>query len=93
MLDIGLSGWMADFGEYLPTDVRLHDGTPGMLAHNAWPTIWAEVNARAIASRDRTGDALFFMRAGYTGVGRHCPAPSGRATSRSISRATTASAR
>ncbi|MFD1951703.1 alpha-glucosidase [Sphingomonas arantia] len=73
MLDYGLSGWMADFGEYLPTDVRLHDGTDGMLAHNAWPTIWAEVNARAIASRDRTGDALFFMRAGFTGVGAHCP--------------------
>ena len=73
MLDYGLSGWMADFGEYLPTDVRLHDGTDGMLAHNAWPTIWAEVNARAIAARGRTGDALFFMRAGYTGVGRHCP--------------------
>lgn len=73
MLDYGLSGWMADFGEYLPTDVRLHDGTDGMLAHNAWPTIWAEVNARAIASRGKTGDALFFMRAGFTGVGRHCP--------------------
>jgi alpha-glucosidase len=73
MLDYGLSGWMADFGEYLPTDVRLADGTDGMLAHNAWPTIWAEVNARAVASRGRTGDALFFMRAGFTGVSRHCP--------------------
>ncbi|ONF95363.1 alpha-glucosidase [Sphingomonas jeddahensis] len=73
MLDFGLSGWMADFGEYLPTDVRLHDGTDGMLAHNAWPTIWAEVNARAIASREKTGDAVFFMRAGFTGVGAHCP--------------------
>jgi sulfoquinovosidase len=64
---------MADFGEYLPTDVRLADGTDGMLAHNAWPTIWAEVNARAVASRGKTGDALFFMRAGFTGVSRHCP--------------------
>lgn len=73
MIDYGLSGWMADFGEYLPTDVRLHDGTEGMLAHNAWPTIWAEVNARAIESRGKTGDALFFMRAGFTGVGRYCP--------------------
>ncbi len=73
MLDIGLSGWMADFGEYLPTDVRLFDGSDGMLAHNAWPTIWAEVNARAVASRGRTGDAVFFMRAGFTGVQRHCP--------------------
>ena len=73
MLDYGLSGWMADFGEYLPVDVRLADGTPGMLAHNAWPTRWAEVNARAVASRGLTGEAVFFMRAGFTGVSRHCP--------------------
>ncbi len=73
ILDLGVAGWMADFGEYLPIDVRLADGTPGMLAHNAWPTLWAEVNARAIASRGRTGDALFFMRAGFTGVSRFCP--------------------
>ena len=73
MLDAGLSGWMADFGEYLPVDLRLHNGSDGMLAHNAWPTIWAEINARAVASRGRTGDVVFFMRAGFTGVGRHCP--------------------
>ncbi|HEX8447447.1 MAG TPA: alpha-glucosidase [Sphingomonas sp.] len=73
MLDYGLSGWMADFGEYLPVDVRLANGVDGMLMHNAWPTIWAQVNADAIARRGRTGDALFFMRAGWTGVGAHCP--------------------
>ncbi|MBV8914278.1 MAG: alpha-glucosidase, partial [Acetobacteraceae bacterium] len=73
MLDIGLSGWMADFGEYLPIDVRLANGVDAKLMHNAWPVLWAEVNARAIAGRGRTGDALFFMRAGYSGVQRHCP--------------------
>jgi len=73
MLDAGLSGWMADFGEYLPIDVRLADGTDGMIAHNAWPVLWAAVNARAIASRGKTGDALFFMRAGGSGLSRHCP--------------------
>ncbi len=72
MLDAGLSGWMADFGEYLPTDIVLAQGDP-MILHNAWPTIWAEVNARAVASRGREGDALFFMRAGWTGVQAHCP--------------------
>ena len=70
LLDYGLSGWMADFGEYLPTNLRLHDGDP-MLLHNAWPALWAEVNARAVASR--RSDALFFMRAGWTGVQAHCP--------------------
>ncbi|WP_027487523.1 alpha-glucosidase [Allorhizobium undicola] len=73
MLDYGLCGWMADFGEYLPIDVHLANGVDARLMHNAWPTIWAEVNARAIASRDMTGEALFFMRAGFTGVQAHCP--------------------
>lgn len=73
MLDIGISGWMADFGEYLPTDVRLADGSDPMEAHNRWPVLWAQVNAQAVASRGKTGDAVFFMRAGFSGVQEHCP--------------------
>ncbi len=73
MLDFGLIGWMADFGEYLPTDLRLHDGSDPMEAHNRWPVLWAKVNADALASRGMTGEAVFFMRAGWTGVGAHCP--------------------
>ncbi len=73
MLDFGLSGWMADFGEYLPTDLRLYDGRDPMLAHNQWPVLWAKVNADAVARRGKTGDALFFMRAGFSGVQQHCP--------------------
>lgn len=64
MLDFGLSGWMADFGEYLPTDVILHDKTSAMIAHNAWPGIWAEVNHNAIRDAGKQDDVLFFMRAG-----------------------------
>jgi len=73
MLDYGLSGWMADFGEYLPTDVHLANGVDAKLMHNRWPTLWAEVNARAVTSRGKTGEALFFMRSGFTGVQQHCP--------------------
>ena len=73
MLDMGIAGWMADFGEYLPTDVRLADGSDPMNAHNLWPVLWGEVNAQAIASRGQTGEALFFMRAGFSGVQAHCP--------------------
>ena len=73
MLDIGIAGWMADFGEYLPTDVRLADGSDPMETHNRWPVLWAEVNAAALASRGKTGEALFFMRAGFSGVQAHCP--------------------
>jgi sulfoquinovosidase len=73
MLDFRLSGWMADFGEYLPIDVHLANGINAKLMHNAWPTLWAEVNARGVESRGKTGEILFFMRAGYTGVQKHCP--------------------
>jgi alpha-glucosidase len=73
MLDYGLSGWMADFGEYLPIDVHLANGVDARLMHNAWPVLWAEANARAVASRGQTGEALFFMRSGFSGVQRHCP--------------------
>lgn len=73
MLDLGISGWMADFGEYLPTDLRLADGSDPLEAHNRWPVLWAQVNAEAIAARGKTGDAVFFMRAGFTGVQKYCP--------------------
>ncbi|MFN3515799.1 MAG: alpha-glucosidase [Novosphingobium sp.] len=73
MLDIGIAGWMADFGEYLPTDVRLADGSDPMEAHNRWPVLWGKVNAMAVESRGRTGDAVFFMRAGFSGVQAYCP--------------------
>ncbi len=72
MLDFGLDGWMADFGEYLPVDLRLHDGDP-MDMHNRWPVLWAEVNAKAVASRDKAGEVLWFMRAGWIGVQEFCP--------------------
>jgi len=73
MIDFGLSGWMADFGEYLPIDVNLANGIDAKVMHNAWPTLWAEVNARAVEGRGKTGEILFFMRAGFTGVQKHCP--------------------
>jgi sulfoquinovosidase len=73
MLDFGLEGWMADFGEYLPVDLRLFDGSDPMEAHNRWPVLWARVNADGIARRGKTGQATFFMRAGFCGVQAHCP--------------------
>lgn len=74
MLNMGIKGWMADFGEYLPTEnVYLSNGVDAKLMHNAWPTLWAKCNAEAVEANGQTGDALFFMRAGYTGVQRYCP--------------------
>lgn len=73
LIDGGLDGWMADFGEYLPVDMKLASGEDPMLMHNAWPVLWAKVNADAVAAAGRQGDVLYFMRAGYTGIQAHCP--------------------
>ena len=71
MLDLGVSGWMADFGEYLPVDCVLHEGDPKLL-HNQWPVLWAKVNREAIEEYGAK-DILFFMRSGYLGVQTYAP--------------------
>ena len=64
LLALGLSGWMADFGEYLPTDAILHDGSSAEIAHNAWPSLWARCNREAVDEAGKAEDILYFMRAG-----------------------------
>ncbi len=71
MLDLGMSGWMADFGEYLPVDAVLHDGDPKKL-HNLWPVLWAKVNREAVEEYGAK-DVLFFMRSGYIGIQTYAP--------------------
>ncbi len=73
MIDLGMSGWMADFGEYLPTDVALHDGSDPKEAHNRWPVLWAQVNDEALRHKGVSDDIVFFMRSGGAGLARHCP--------------------
>ena len=72
MLDLGVSGWMADFGEYLPVDCVLHDGDPALL-HNVWPVLWAKINREAIEARGREDEAMFFTRSGYLGIQEYAP--------------------
>ncbi|WP_298840499.1 alpha-glucosidase [Clostridium sp.] len=67
MIEFGLSGWMADFGEYLPTDVVLNNGVSAEIMHNAWPAMWAQINREAIEEAGKLDDVTFFMRAGGTG--------------------------
>ncbi len=72
-LDIGIDGWMADFGEYLPTDdIVLHSGKPAMIEHNHYPALWAKCNYEALAETGKLGEVLYFMRAGYTGNQKYC---------------------
>ncbi|QCR37851.1 alpha-glucosidase [Nissabacter sp. SGAir0207] len=67
LIAFGLDGWMADFGEYLPTDTHLHNGVSAEIMHNAWPVLWAKCNYEALAESGKLGEILFFMRAGFSG--------------------------
>ncbi len=72
-LDIGIDGWMADFGEYLPTDdIVLHSGRSAMLEHNHWPALWAKCNYDAVSEAGKLGQVVYFMRAGGTGSQKYC---------------------
>lgn len=72
LIDFGLDGWMADFGEYLPADAKLYNEQPGVLMHNAWPMLWAKLNYEAIEEAGELDNIVFFMRAGYTGSQKYC---------------------
>lgn len=66
MIDFGLSGWMADFGEYLPTDAVLYSNEDAQIVHNSWPALWAKANREAIEEAGKLGEIVFFTRAGHT---------------------------
>jgi len=70
LINFGLSGWMADFGEYLPTDCYLKNGE-AIKEHNRWPGLWAKLNYEACHELKRD-DIVFFMRAGNAMSQKYC---------------------
>ena len=68
MIGIGMDGWMADFGEYLPLDAVLYSKEDPAVLHNQWPAIWAKLNREAIVESGKEGQVFFFTRAGNTGT-------------------------
>lgn len=70
LIKFGLSGWMADFGEYLPTDCYLKNGD-ALVEHNRWPGLWAKLNWEACHELGRD-DLIYFMRAGNSMSQKYC---------------------
>lgn len=62
--EAGSSGWMADFGEYLPFDAVLHSGVPAATVHNLYPQMWADINYEAVSKSSET--PVYFMRSAWT---------------------------
>lgn len=68
MLDLGISGYMADFSEYLVVnDVSFYSGQSALELHNEWPRLWAKLNREIVEELGKLGQVVFWMRAGYAG--------------------------
>jgi alpha-glucosidase len=59
-------GGMMDFGEGLPFDSVLYDGTPAAEYHNQYPVEWARL-VNEVRHDLGMHDLLFFHRSGFTG--------------------------
>jgi alpha-glucosidase len=67
LIDLGIKGWMADFGEYLPIDCVLYNGVDSRDMHNQWPVLWAQCNYEAVEESGKLGEVFYFMRSGAHG--------------------------
>ena len=71
MLDIGMAGWLADSGEYLPADAVLASGESAVEAHNRWPLLWARMSREAIDEAGLSAETLLLARSGWLGSSRY----------------------
>ncbi len=72
VLGVGLSGWMADYGEALPLDAHLYSQEPALSAHNRYAEEWARLQ-NEILSDNPEAQALVFLRSGFTLSPRWAP--------------------
>jgi sulfoquinovosidase len=64
LLDLGMSGWLADIGLSLPTDCVLSSGADPRLERQRWPQRWAELNLAVLEASGRKDELLFAARSG-----------------------------
>ncbi len=63
---LGIDGWMADFGEWIPPDATFADGRDGMASHAGYPRSWHRASRRAFDTERPDGDWVMFTRSGWT---------------------------
>jgi alpha-glucosidase (family GH31 glycosyl hydrolase) len=71
--DLGYSGWMYDFGEYVQPDVVASNGMSGEELHNLFPVLYDQAGHDALEAGPHKGDWFFFARSGYTGASQYVP--------------------
>ncbi len=66
MIQNGLSGWMADYGEYLPLDCKVHEPNT-IKAHCELPLLWAKLNHEIVEETKNRTELLIFHRSAAMG--------------------------
>jgi len=71
IFDLGVDGFMQDFGEEVLYDMHFADGETGASMHNRYLTLYAQATRQEIAAYQashRGRELWFFTRAGYSGT-------------------------
>ncbi|XP_037038410.1 sulfoquinovosidase-like [Bradysia coprophila] len=71
LLELGFSGWMADFEEYTPITASTSNISvqlTGYERHNLLPMLWAKVNREAVEEAGLLNDVMFWTRSGAAGA-------------------------
>jgi sulfoquinovosidase len=63
----GIDGWMADFGEWQPTNAGLFSGEDAFGYHNRYPVEWHRLSREVMDELRPDGDYAVFTRSGFTG--------------------------
>ncbi|MDP7035577.1 MAG: alpha-glucosidase [Planctomycetota bacterium] len=71
LLETGVSGWMADFGESLAFDSSLHQNADPWIEHNRYPERWASLQRELLEDENLIGSCLIFHRSGFSRSPEH----------------------
>ena len=71
VLGVGATGFMADFGEALPFDAVLYEGTAAE-QHNRYPDLWSQTVRQACELAGQP-ECVAFMRSSYLGTTENVP--------------------
>lgn len=68
VLELGMDGWMSDFGEWVPLDAVNAAGDDPVAYHNRYPVEWHRLWREVMDEVRSDGDFAVFARSGWTGV-------------------------
>ncbi|WP_435197413.1 alpha-xylosidase [Natronomonas sp. EA1] len=70
LLEMGVSVFKTDYGEYIPKDATFHNGKSGKSMHNLYPYLYNEAVYETVGEVNGTDEALVWGRAAWTGSQR-----------------------